>query len=103
MGSWLKRDALNRAWRVIMQTLVAVVVVPALIGVFHVLQFAVADGAGSQGYDWTAVGHDMLRAALTGAVISVAAFLHRLKLDPSRWPSAAPPLPPATDPKMAQR
>lgn len=103
MRSWLKRDALNRAWRVLLQTVGAVIIVPAVMAAGYVLQTALTDGAGDQGYDWTAVGHDMLRAAVTGAVISVLAYLHRLKLDPSRIPSALPPAPTPTPPTMAQR
>lgn len=100
MRSWLKRDALNRAWRSIMQTFGAVILIPAGTAALEVVRVAFADAASGQGFEWARVLDSALWAAGVGAVISVLAYLHRLKLDPSRFPSAPPPTDP---PRMARR
>jgi len=97
MKNWLKRDALNRAWRAILQTLGAVVVIPAGTAGLQYVQMAMAGAATGDGFDWSAVGHSALWSAGVGAVISVLAYLHRMKLDPSWIPSAEPPTPPRAD------
>ncbi len=94
MKNWLKRDARNRAWRAILQTLGAVIVIPAGTAALEVVRVAFADAAAGQGYDWTKVGQSALWAAGVGATISLLSYVHRLKLDPSAFPSATPPEPP---------
>jgi len=96
--SWLKRDALNRAWRTFMQTVGAVVIIPAGTAALEVVRWAFADAAAGQGFEWTRVAESALWAAGVGATISILAYLHRMKLDPSRFPSAPPPQPPAPEP-----
>lgn len=90
--NWIKKDALNRAWRTFSQALIAVVVVPGTIAAGEVLRLALTD---KTGFEWGVVGENMLIAFAVGAVMSVTAYLHRLKLDPSRLPSLEPPKPPA--------
>lgn len=91
---WLKRDAWNRAWRVILQTLALVVVAPAVDAVVQVIQIAVVDAASGKGFEWTQVGETALNAAWVGVSLSVLAYIHRRFVDPSRIPSGQPPEPP---------
>lgn len=97
---WLKRDALNRAWRTFLQGVLAVVVVPAATAGLDVLRQAILDG-GIAGVDWTATRERALTVAAATVVMAVSAYLHRLKLDPSPIPSAQPPLPPGVRPGEA--
>lgn len=101
--NWLKKDALNRAWRVIYQTMIAVVVIPAGDAALQVIKLALADAATGQGFDWGRVGESAMWSAGVGVTISVIAYWHRLKLDPSRLPSLEPPTPPSASRGMAQR
>lgn len=93
---WLRNDARNRALRTLLQGIAAVVLVPAGDAVVQVLQAAVADAALSHRFDWHQVLTSAVVAAGTAATMAVAAYLHRLKLDPSGVPSAAPPPAPVT-------
>lgn len=93
---WLKRDALNRSWRTILQTVGAVVVIPAGDAALQVVKLALIDAAAGKQFDWASVATSAKWSAGVGVVISVLAYVHRLKLDPSPVPSAEPPAPPAT-------
>lgn len=92
MRKWLKLDAQNRSWRTLLQGVVAVVIVPALVAVFGVIQQAI-ESDGISGIDWNQVGDNAFKAGITAAVMAVLAYLHRAKLDPSAIPSAQPPRP----------
>lgn len=96
---WLQSDARNRAWRTLLQGALATILVPAADAAFQVIQGAVADAVTGHGFDWRQVGTSALLAAGTAVTMAVAAYLHRLKLDPSGVPSAQPtpqPVGPAT-------
>lgn len=97
---WLKRDALNRAWRTILQGILAVVVLPATTAGLDVVRQAILDG-GIRGVDWAATQDRALTVAGATVVMAISAYLHRLKLDPTRLPSAQPPLPPGVVPTAA--
>lgn len=106
MLSWLKADARNRAWRTILQGIAATVGFAALDAVVQVYQGAATDALHGKAMDWTHVAGTAKYAAVTAALMAVAAYLHRRKLDPSRIPSAVPPeqppptpLKPATTPR----
>ena len=92
MRRWLKLDAQNRSFRTLLQGVFAVVIVPALVAVFGVIQQAI-EANGISGVNWNQVGDNALKAGLTAAVMAVLAYFHRLKLDPSRISSAQPPRP----------
>lgn len=96
MRSWLKRDALNRAWRTILQTLMLVVLAPAGDAAIQVGQRALVESMMGQPVDWSHVGRTALYAAGSGAAMAVLAYIHRTKLDPSSIPSAQPPAPTPT-------
>ena len=89
--SWLKNDAKNRAWRTVLQGLVAVVVVPALDAGLQVLVKALTAGGT---FDWGQVLASAGVAALTAGLMAYSAYLHRAVVDPSPIPSAQPPRPP---------
>lgn len=93
---WLKRDALNRAWRVVMQTIAATVVIPAGDAAVQVFQRAFGDAMAGRPFDWAQVLTSAKWSMGVGVTIAVLAYLHRLKLDPSWIPSARPPDPPVT-------
>lgn len=101
--NWLKRDAWNRAWRTIMQTVALVVIAPAVDAAVQAVHIALADGAAGAGWDWQSIGRTAASAAVMGASMSVLAYLHRRVLDPSAIPSAQPPAPPPIARGMAQR
>lgn len=94
MKSWLNRDAWNRLWRTILQTVALVVVAPAVDAVGQVVQLAIADAAAGNGFEWGQVVETAKWAALMGVSMSVLAFVHRRVVDPSPIPSAEPPAPP---------
>lgn len=94
MKSWLNRDALNRWWRTILQTVALVVLAPAADAVLQVAQLAIADAAAGNGFEWTEVVETAKYAAMMGASMSLLSYLHRRVLDPSAIPSAEPPAPP---------
>lgn len=96
MKSWLKRDALNRAWRTILQTLMLVVVAPAADAALQVVQRSLVDSMMGQPFDWDQVGRTAMYAAGSGAAMAILAYIHRTKLDPSPLPSAEPPAPTPT-------
>src|SRR5690348_3514684 len=102
---WLKIDALNRAWRTVLQG-----VVTAALGAAGdvVLQAVRSSWFEHRPMDWRQTGSIALGAAATAAVMAVLAYLHRTVIDPSSVPSAQPPSlpmgvrqPPATTPSPA--
>lgn len=101
--NWLKRDAWNRAWRVILQTVALVVIAPAVDAAVQVFNLAVVDAVAGKGFDWDQVAQTAVSAAWVGASLSVLAYMHRRFVDPSRVPSAEPPTPPAQPRGMAVR
>jgi hypothetical protein len=95
---WLKRDALNRAWRTFLHTSIGGAALAgagdaALQAVAHELSSSPTGAA----VDWRRVALVASSGAITGAIASALAYLHRTVLDPSRIPSALPPEPPPTD------
>lgn len=88
---WLKLDALNRAWRTVIQGVVVTVIGAAGDAVLQVVQRALVDGARTHRMDWTEVRTTAVYAAGTAAAMALAAYIHRAKLDPSAIPSAPPP------------
>ena len=93
---WLRADAQNKAVRTWLQGILAVAVVPALDAAVQVLQLALARTAVTHRFDWREVATSAGLAAVTASTMVIAAYLHRLKVDPSRVPSAEPPAPPST-------
>lgn len=93
MTEWLRADARNRAWRTILQGLLAVVILPACDAVLQVVMKVIVAG---EPIDWRRTAALAAASAMTAAVMSIAAYLHRLKVDPSSIPSAQPPRPPGT-------
>jgi len=91
MRRWLKLDAKNRAWRTILQGLLAFVLVPG--GTVLVEAVRVYLVTPTAGFNLHVVGAAMLFEVLTALTMAVAAYLHRAKLDPSSFPSAQPPRP----------
>lgn len=92
---WLRLDALNRAWRTVLQGLVVAVLFPALDAGVQVVRAAAQGALDGQSVDWGDVRTRALMAAATGALMAIAAYVHRAKVDPSSIPSALPPAPPA--------
>jgi hypothetical protein len=91
--SWLRRDALNRAWRTILQTLVLVVIAPAADAAVQVAQRAIVEGMLSGTVDWDRVGQTALYAAASGVALSILSYIHRAKVDQTAILSAPPPEP----------
>lgn len=91
---WLKRDALNRAWRTVLQFVAAVIVVPAGDAIIQVVQRAVIDSMAGKPMDWGQVAASARWGAVYGVTVALLAYLHRAKLDPSPIPSAQPTAPP---------
>lgn len=89
--SWLKNDAKNRAWRTMLQGMVAVVLVPAADAAIQVLVKALTSGGE---FSWSQVLASAGIAALTAGLMAYTAYLHRAVIDPSPIPSAQPPRPP---------
>lgn len=94
--SWLRVDALNRAWRTVLQGLVVTVAAAAGDAAVQVVQQAVAEAASGHGFDWRQVAATAAYAAGTAALMAIAAYVHRYKVDPSGVPSAVPPAPTPT-------
>jgi hypothetical protein len=92
---WLKLDALNRAWRTVLQGLAVTVLGAAGDAAIQAVHAGLQQAAGGQSVDWTQVRTTALYAAGTAALMAIAAYIHRAKLDPSPIPSAQPPAPPA--------
>lgn len=82
----LAADARNRALRTLLQ-----VAAPALVVALQ----AVIAWAGGATFDWRIT----LGAAIVAIVAPVLAFVQRVALDPTGWPSATPP----TDPIVAAK
>jgi hypothetical protein len=93
---WLKTDALNRAWRTVLQGLVVTAAAAAGDAAVQVVQKALADAVAGHGFDWRELATTAVYAAGTAALMAVAAFVHRYKIDPSPVPSALPPAPTPT-------
>jgi hypothetical protein len=93
---WLRVDALNRAWRTVLQGLVVAVAAAAGDAAVQVIQRAVADAAAGGSFDWQQVAATAAYAAGTAALMAVVAYLHRYRVDPSGVPSAVPPAPTPT-------
>jgi hypothetical protein len=91
---WLKLDALNRAWRTVLQGIVASALTAAGDVVLQAVQKSWFDHSP---LDWKQVGQTALYTAGTTALMALLAYLHRAKLDPSAIPSAQPPKPPTGD------
>lgn len=88
---WLRIDALNRAWRTVLQGIAATALGAAGDVVLQAVQKSWFDHAH---LDWKQVGHTAAYTAGTSALMAILAYLHRAKLDPSAIPSAQPPAPP---------
>ena len=101
MTRWLKRDALNRAWRTVLQGVVAVVLVPAADAAVQVVQRDLLGMFGGGPFDWRRTLISAGLAATTAAGMAVTAYFHRLKVDPSPLPSAEPPRPPGVTEQQA--
>lgn len=93
---WLRVDALNRAWRTVLQGLVVTAAAAAGDAAVQVVQNAVAEAAAGRGFDWREVAATAAYAAGTAALMAIAAYIHRYKVDPSGVPSALPPAPTPT-------
>jgi hypothetical protein len=87
---WLKVDALNRAWRTVLQGIATAALGAAGDSVLQAIQLAQHGGR----FEWRAVAGTAAGAASTAAVMAVLAYIHRAKIDPSAIPSAQPPAPP---------
>ena len=94
MRAWLKRDAINRAWRAFLQAITATVLLPAADAAGQVIQLAFANAAAGKGFDWDQVMLTAKYSAGVGVTMAVLSYLHRRVLDPSPIPSAEPPTPP---------
>lgn len=88
LRQWLKIDALNRAWRTVLQGIVTAALGAAGDAVLQALRDT------GHPFDWRQVGSTALYAAGTAGVMAILAYLHRAGIDPSRIPSAQPPAPP---------
>jgi hypothetical protein len=97
--TWLAKDAQNRAWRTILQGLVATILLPAVIAGLEVVQTSLVNPA--QTFDWRRVAGTAGFAAATAGMMALTAYLHRLKLDPSAVASAQPPRPPGVSEAQA--
>lgn len=94
---WLQADGANRAWRTVLQGIVATSATAAGDAVLQ----AILDAHGGA-VDWSQVLHTAEYTAGTTALIAVLAYLHRVKVDPTAVPSAQPPDPlPAASPQSA--
>jgi hypothetical protein len=89
--AWLRIDALNRAWRTVLQGIVASALTAGGDVVLQAVQKSWFD---HQALNWGQVGRTALYTAGTTALMAVLAYLHRAKLDPTSIPSAVPPAPP---------
>lgn len=89
----LKADARNRALRTLLQTVVLVVIAPAADAALQIVQRYILESAtGGHGFDWRQIAVTAMYAAGSGATMSLIAYVHRLKVDPSPIPSAPPPV-----------
>lgn len=96
---WLQADGANRAWRTVLQGIVATALGAAGDVVLQAIRDAALSGAG---IDLGQVGTTAGYAAGTSLLVAVLAYLHRVKIDPSAVPSAQPPDPlPAASPQSA--
>ncbi len=91
--SWLKKDARNRAFRALLQAIVATILIPAGDAAVQVVQRALIDSMAGQPLNWQHVGISALYSAGVGITISVLSYIHRAKIDQTMIPSAPPPQP----------
>lgn len=92
--TYVKKDALNRAWRVFMQAIGYAIVASVLDLAYQVVERQLGEAAAGQALDWVETW-GWFRGGLGAALLMpIIAYLHRKKLDPSPIPSAVPPLPP---------
>ncbi len=98
---WLRLDALNRAWRTVLQGIVVTILGAAGDAAIQAVRAAFVDAAAGRSVDWTEVRTTAVYAAGTAALMALAAYVHRAKVDPSAIPSALPPAPPAGTPPGA--
>lgn len=87
LRQWLRIDALNRAWRTVLQGIVTAALGAAGDAVLQGIR-------DTHPFDWQQVGRTALGAAGTAAVMAILAYVHRAGIDPSPIPSAQPPAPP---------
>lgn len=92
--SWLELDALNRAVRTFLQTAVAAGATAALDTAGQAVVRALGERVSGGVVDWRQVGAAAGYGALVAFLAPVVAYLHRAVLDPSRIPSAPPPVQP---------
>lgn len=91
--AWLKLDAQNRALRSLLQA----AAVSVFMAVVDTVIQAVQIWAGGASWDWHELGDTTAKTAVMAGLLPVAAYLHRLRVDPSLLPSAEPPPPPIVD------
>jgi hypothetical protein len=88
---WLKVDALNRAWRTVLQGIVAAALTAAGDVVLQAIQKSFFEHTP---LNWSSVAKSAAAVAGTTALMAVLAYLHRSLVDPTPIPSAQPPAPP---------
>jgi hypothetical protein len=88
---WLKVDALNRAWRTVLQGIVAAALTAAGDVVLQAIQKSFFEHTS---LNWSSVLKSAAAVAATTALMAVLAYLHRTVVDPSAIPSGQPPAPP---------
>ncbi len=91
---WLHDDARNRAWRTFLHSIVAAALLGGLDAGGQLLRDGLSQTMAGQSVDWRQVGVTMGVGALMALLTPALAYAHRVELDPSRLPSAAPPPPP---------
>jgi len=91
---WLHDDARNRAWRTFLHTVAAAALLGGLDAGGQLLRDALSQTMAGQAVDWRQVGATMGVGALMALLTPALAYAHRVELDPSPLPSAAPPPPP---------
>src|SRR5690349_7533330 len=91
LKKWLVVDALNRAWRTVLQGIVLTALSAAGDVVLQAVQKSMFE---HMPLNWTQVGETALYAFLSSVGLAILAYLHRAVLDPTNVPSAQPPAPP---------
>jgi hypothetical protein len=89
---WLQLDALNRAWRTFLQVAVSAGGVGALDAVGQAVLRAAMDRTTGGVVDWRQVATAAGYAGMVAFLAPIVAYVHRAKIDPSRLPSAVPPV-----------
>jgi hypothetical protein len=96
--AWLKRDGRNRFVRTIEQAIAATVLIPASDAAIQVIQRALVDSMSGKPFDVHQVAVSAGWSAGVGITMAVLAYVHRVKVDPSPFPSSPPPIPPGARP-----